>query len=92
MRTPKLSGLAEQMKEKRGSCCELVQELTCAKIAIQMRLPGPEDAEHDNEEYELAEHLPDPPQVSDFGPGDPMAEPRFSGMYFKYYCAFAHTC
>ena len=83
MRTPKLSGLIEQMKERRDSCYELVQELTCAKIALQMRLPGPEEVEHDNEEYEFAEQLPDPPQVSDVTPGDLMAEPRFSGMYFK---------
>lgn len=50
MRTPRHSGLIERMKEKRDSCYKLVQELNCAKIAPQMRLPGPEEVEHDNKE------------------------------------------
>ena len=75
MQTPRHSGLIEQMKEKRDRCYELVEELNRAKIALRMRLPGPD------EQYELAEQLPDPPQVADYA--DPMVEPRFSGMYFK---------
>lgn len=74
-RTPRHSGLIEQMKEKRDRCYELVEELNRANIALQMRLPRPD------EQYELAEQLPDPPQVADYA--DPMAEPRFYGMYFR---------
>lgn len=54
MQIARHSGLIEQMREKRDSCYELVQEFNCAKIALQMRLPEPEELEHGNEEYELA--------------------------------------
>ena len=80
MRSPRDSGLSEQM-EKRDCCYELMDELNCAKIALRMSLPKPEEVEHGHEEYELAEELPDPPQMADSA--DPTVALRFSGMYLK---------
>ena len=51
MRTPRHSGLIEQMKEKRDRCYELVEELGRSEVALQMGLPGPGDVEHDGEQY-----------------------------------------